>query len=97
MNNLKVIFPYPVGTCLDKIEDGKKHTDLVYEYIVTKDGVFAILLLDVNVNPRLSTRISVNELTEKWTLTQNVCLNISSESIKSTCNFFGKVKRKTKN
>ena len=96
MESIKINVPYPIGTYLDKIEDDKRHTDQLYEYIITKDGIFAVLVLDVRENPRLSTRISVEELNDKWTLTKDVNLNISKENVKVTCEFFGKVKRKTK-
>jgi len=96
MESIKINVPYPIGTYLDKIEDDKRHTDQLYEYIITKDGIFAVLVLDVRENPRLSTRISVEELNDKWTLTKDVNLNISKEDVKATCEFFGKVKRKTK-
>ena len=96
MESIKINVPYPIGTYLDKIEDDKTHTDQLYEYIITKDGIFAVLVLDVRENPRLSTRISVEELNDKWTLTKDVHLNISKEDVKATCEFFGKVKRKTK-
>ena len=96
MESIKINVPYPIGTYLDIIEDDKRHTDQLYEYIITKDGIFAVLVLDVRDNPRLSTRISVEELNDKWTLTKDVHLNISKEDVKATCEFFGKVKRKTK-
>jgi len=96
MQSIKINIPYPIGTYLDKIEDGKRHIDQLYEYIITKDGLFAVLILDSMENPRLSTRISIEELNNKWTLTRDVHLNISKEDVKSTCEFFGKVKRKTK-
>ena len=96
MESIKINVPYPIGTYLDKIEDDKRHTDQLYEYIITKDGIFAVLVLDVRENPRLSTRISVEELNDKWTLTKDVHLNISKEDVVATCEFFGKVKRKTK-
>ena len=96
MESIKINVPYPIGTYLDKIEDGKRHIDQLYEYIITKDGLFAVLILDSMENPRLSTRISIEELNNKWTLTKDVHLNISKEDVKSTCEFFGKVKRKTK-
>jgi len=96
MESIKINVPYPIGTYLDKIEDDKRHTDQLYEYIITKDGIFAVLVLDVRENPRLSTRISVEELNDKWTLTKDVHLNISKEDVKATCEFFSKVKRKTK-
>ena len=96
MESIKINVPYPIGTFLDKIEDDKRHTDQLYEYIITKDGIFAVLVLDVRENPRLSTRISVEELNDKWTLTKDVHLNSSKEDVKATCEFFGKVKRKTK-
>ena len=96
MESIKINVPYPIGTYLDKIEDDKRHTDQLYEYIITKDGLFAILILDSMENPRLSTRISIEELNNKWTLTQDVYLNISKEDVKATCNFFSRVKRKTK-
>ena len=95
MESIKINVPYPIGTYLDIIEDDKRHTDQLYEYIITKDGIFAVLVLDVRENPRLSTRISVEELNDKWTLTKDVNLNISKEDVKATCEFFGKVKRKT--
>ena len=96
MESIKINVPYPIGTYLDKIEDDKRHTDQLYEYIITKDGIFAVLVLDVRENPRLSTRISVEELNDKWTLTKDVHLNISKEDVKAKCEFFSKVKRKTK-
>lgn len=96
MENIKIGVPYAIGTYLDKIEDGKRHIDQVYEYIINQNGIFAILLLDVIENPRLSTRISIEELNDKYTLTQDVHLNISEENVRATCEIFSKVKNKTK-
>lgn len=96
MKNLKLNVLYPIGTYLDKVEDGKRHIDQVCEYVINKEGLFAVLLLDATEDPRLSTRISVEELEEKWKLTQDVHLNISDDSIRESCRFLSRLKKKTK-
>lgn len=92
MENIKINVPYPMGTYLDKIEDGKRHIDQLYEYSITKNGIFAVLILDVMENPRLSTRISIEELNNKWTLIQDINLNIFEENVRTTCKIYNKVK-----
>lgn len=100
MENIKITVPYPVGTYLDRIEADKIHTDMLYECIVTKDGIFAVLMLDAFQKPRiqsarLSKRISIEKLNDIYTLTQYVHLNISKEDVKATGEIFSEVKRKT--
>jgi len=96
MKKEKIIVPYPIGTYLEKIEEGKKHVDQVYEYNVNKNGLFVILILDVTENPRLSTKISFEELNNKWTLMSDVKSNFSEANTKVASKFLGKVKRKIK-
>ncbi len=52
MFNIEI--PYPIGTYLKKIENGQEHLDKVVKYIITEQGLFVILQLDVNKDPRLS-------------------------------------------
>ncbi len=66
MKNTSFIFPYPIGTYLVKKENGKEHLDQVYEYIISKNGMFVILMLDIIKQPRLSTRIDINTLIQNW-------------------------------
>ena len=66
MNN-NVDLPYPIGTYLIKDEDGIIHVDQVHEYIIGREGVSVILLLDALTDPRLSTKISINYLINDWT------------------------------
>jgi len=96
MKKEKIIVPHPVGTYLEKIEDGKKHVDQVYEYNINKNGLFVILILDVTENPRLSAKISLEELNNKWTLMSDAKSNLFEGNIKVTSKFFSKVKRKIK-
>lgn len=69
MNNpFTVIFPYPVGTLLVKSDNNKKHIDQIYKYVVRKNGVSAILVLDVTTKPTISREISISELEANWIL-----------------------------
>lgn len=96
MKNLKLNVRYPIGTYLDKVEDGKRHIDQVCEYVINKEGLFAVLVLDAKEEPRLSERIRVEELEDKWKLTQDVHLNISDESIRESCKFLSRLRKKTR-
>ena len=66
MNNNNFTVPYPVGTYLVKKENGVDHVDQVNKYILNNKGLFVVLMLDVETNPRLSTEISINDLLNKW-------------------------------
>lgn len=66
MKEVSFTFPYPVGTILKKEENGIFHIDKLYEYIVKEDGIYFVLMLDINDGPRLSVEINVKDL-NKWT------------------------------
>ncbi len=66
MNNINFSVPYAVGTYLVKNIDGTNHLDQVNKYVIDKDGISAILMLDVETNPRLSTAISIDDLSQNW-------------------------------
>ena len=66
MKEVNITLPFPVGTYLSKVENGEKHVDQVYEYIIEKDDSYAILVLDVFSNPRLSTKVSNEKLVNEW-------------------------------
>ena len=67
MNDININLPYPIGTYLIKDEAGVIHIDQIYEYIIGREGISAILLLDALTDPRLSTKISINYLINDWT------------------------------
>lgn len=66
MENLNYTVPYLIGTYLIKSEDGINHLDQVNKYVIDKDGLSAILILDVEINPRLSIPISIGDLLQNW-------------------------------
>lgn len=66
MNDVDFKVPYSIGTYLVKEEDNRKHVDQVHEYIIGKDGISTILMLDVLENPRLSNKISIEDLLKNW-------------------------------
>lgn len=66
MKNISYTMPYPIGTYLTKREDGIIHLDQVNKYVIDKDGLSAILTLDVEINPRLSIPISIGDLLQNW-------------------------------
>lgn len=66
MNSKSFDVPYPIGTYLTRNENGVEHLDQVEKYVLSNEGLFVILMLDVKTNPRLSVEISINDLLEKW-------------------------------
>lgn len=67
MNNpFTVTFPYPVGTFLIKCDNSQKHIDQVFKYVVRKNDVSVILVLDVTTKPTISREISIEELETNW-------------------------------
>ena len=66
MNSKSFDVPYPIGTYLTRNEKGVEHLDQVEKYVLSNEGLFVILMLDVKTNPRLSVEISINDLLEKW-------------------------------
>ena len=68
MKNITINIPYPVGTYLITEENGVEHIDQIYEYVLDKNGLSVILKLEVFTKPRLSTRIDLIELLNKWNL-----------------------------
>lgn len=67
MKNIDFKVPYAIGTYLVKEENNRKQVDQVHEYIIGKDGISIILMLDVFENPILSNRISIEDLSKNWT------------------------------
>lgn len=82
MFNIEI--PYPIGTYLKKIENGQEHLDKVVKYIITEQGLFVILQLDVNKDPRLSREISVNDLLNNWVIDQGIHFTTSIGSLVNT-------------
>lgn len=66
MNSKSFDVPYPIGTYLTRNENGVEHFDQVEKYVLSNEGLFVILMLDVKTDPRLSVEISINDLLEKW-------------------------------
>lgn len=62
MNKKIVIFPYKIGTrfCLER-EDGTVYHDQIAKYVVKKDGIYVILWLCIDKDPRLSVEIPLDE------------------------------------
>ena len=67
MNRFNIEFPYPIGTYLSKKENGIVHIDQVCEYIVDRNGISVVVILDALSAPRLSTRIDINRFVNNWT------------------------------
>ena len=82
MFNIEI--PYPIGTYLKKIENGQEHLDKVVKYIITEQGLFVILQLDVNKDPRLSREISVNDLLNNWVIDLGIHFTTSIGSLVNT-------------
>lgn len=76
MNNYNINFPYKIGTYLSKEEDEVTHIDQLHEYVLDKNGLSVILLLDALTDPRLSSKISINTLVTNWTE-----VNISNNNV----------------
>lgn len=68
MNDFNVNFPYQIGTYLTKEENGNMHIDQIFSYYLDKDGIYAILILDVLKDPRLSTKIKIEKLLNDWVI-----------------------------
>lgn len=66
MKSISFTIPYAVGTYLIKDVDGNEHLDQVNSYVIDKYGISAILILDVETDPRLSAAISVEDLLQNW-------------------------------
>lgn len=63
------VFPYPIGTYVQTETSSGTHVDQICEYIVDDEGVSVILILEaLKKTRRLSNRISIDRLLEKWTL-----------------------------
>lgn len=72
MNSKSFDVPYPIGTYLTKNENGVEHLDQVEKYVLSNEGLFVILMLDVKTDPRLSVEISIDDLLEKWEEDKNI-------------------------
>lgn len=70
MMNITIDIPYPIGTYVKKEENGVEHIDQIHEYILDKNGLSVILMLEVTKNPRLSMKIEINELLNKWNVVE---------------------------
>ena len=66
--SLNYTIPYKVGSNVSRIENGKKHIDQIYEYVIDKSGLSVALMLDVNSDPRLSSLIDIKYFMNNWTL-----------------------------
>lgn len=66
MNSKSFDVPYPIETHLIRNEKGVELLNQVEKYVLSNEGLFVILMLDVKTNPRLSVEISINDLLEKW-------------------------------
>ena len=60
MMNITIDIPYPIWTYVKKEENGVEHIDQIHEYILDKNGLSVILMLEVTKNPRLSMKIEIN-------------------------------------
>lgn len=77
MKNYKI--PYEIGTDLIRKNENGKHIDQVYQYIIDKQGLSVILMLDVYSMARLSPMISINELILNWDLTEKKVVDFERE------------------
>ena len=75
MENNNFSVPYPIGTYLVKIENGQKHLDRVERYVISQFGIFAVLMLDVDKEPKYSTNISIAELVDNWMVDNQIYLS----------------------
>ena len=66
MKEFEVSFPYRIGTCFQKNENGTTYIDRLTEYVIKKDGIYVILTLCADKEPRLSEPISFNEFLSGW-------------------------------
>lgn len=66
MNNMNFNVPYRIGTRLVKVENGQEHLDRIEKYVIDSSGLSAILMLDIDKDPRLSKEIGINNLLENW-------------------------------
>ena len=71
MTNLKIEFPYSIGTYLVNEEQGKITNAQLREYIVGENGIFAILKFKKIVNQSFITRVSMDELLEFWNVDES--------------------------
>ena len=76
MYDLNVEFPYPIGTYFSKTEGSITHVDQLYEYIIDRNGISVVVVLDAFTDPRLSTRIGLDSFVANWTE-----LNISNDMV----------------
>ena len=68
-NSFESVFPYKIGTYLTTTDQNVRHIDQVYEYIVDRTGVSAVLILDALKDcRRLSERINIDDLLSRWTV-----------------------------
>lgn len=67
MKKYAVKFPYKIGTrfCL-KGEDGAIFYDQIAKYIVKNDGIYVVLWLCTDTNPRLSVEIPLEEFLKQY-------------------------------
>ena len=67
-NKNNVILPYPVGSYVTTKEDGILHIDQIHQYVYDRNGLGVILELETLSDPRLSTRIAIEEFLTNWTI-----------------------------
>lgn len=75
MENNNFSVPYPIGTYLVKMENDQKHLDRVERYVISQFGIFAVLMLDVDKEPKYSTNISIAELVDNWMVDNQIYLS----------------------
>ena len=71
MEEYNVKFPYKIGTRLQTTDSGTTYVDQLAKYVVKKDGIFVILWLCVDTEPRLSEEIPLAEFLSKWSKIDN--------------------------
>ena len=58
--------PYIVGTYVICVENGKLQADRISDYIITPEGDFVVLDLNITSSQRVSERIKLSDFMEKW-------------------------------
>ncbi len=68
MDELNFKVPYKIGTQVSRYDNGIKHIDEIYEYVIDRAGLSVILMLDINSNPSLSSMIDIKYFMKNWSL-----------------------------
>lgn len=79
MEEYNVKFPYKIGTRFQTTDSGITYVDQLAKYVVKKDGIFVILWLCVDKEPRLSEGIPLAEFLSKWSKIDSSDINLDKQ------------------